>query len=117
VVPDLRCRSGLPAPVPELRPSKPNDPAISEKGEQQMSTEDPYVQANREYYNHTMLVRRVRVTWDIDVEWRPDDPGYTDGVIRTDSAPETGVSVLNPELVGAEFIGKPLRVDEVRGRS
>lgn len=47
---------------------------------------DPYVVANRDYYNN-MPTRRYRVVVDVDVEYREDEPRYAEGVIATDLAP------------------------------
>lgn len=61
-------------------------------------------EANSRYYNHEMKTRRVRVVFDVDVEWREDDPDYSLQVARTDALPETSVRVMHPKFVSAEFV-------------
>lgn len=69
--------------------------------------------ANRNYYNNEMLVRPVRVTVEMDVEWRDGDPDYCLEVAKLDGRPSSGVRVLHPRVVSAEYVGDETTVRQV----
>lgn len=69
--------------------------------------------ANREYYNHKMMTRRVRITYEADVEWREDDPDYCLEVVSTDwTTPSLNVRMRDARLISTDLLpGEPKRVD------
>lgn len=59
--------------------------------------------ANYDYYKYEMRTRRFRVAYDVDIEWREDDPEFAERTLRvllntTDARDAVLVSVV-PLLV------------------
>lgn len=74
-----------------------------------MSTDqaNPQDIANRDYYNRTMVTRRVRAVVEADVEWREDDPDYCRHVAELEMCPDVSVRLRNPRVVEVEVSTGP----------
>lgn len=75
-----------------------------------MTSNDAMNEANRRYYNNEMLVRRVRIVSEIDIEWREDEPDYCLDVARCDAHLPTSARMVRPAQVNVEIIGEPREV-------